>query len=107
MAPFGPPKSIAPTRSPFLECLENWKYYYYYYSKLLILFIFFLSNSVPKTRSSSNPIFTQSSPHPPPNPPHHHPSCHQQGLTQDCYRKKQVNALVLSGFNVIMALLGQ
>jgi hypothetical protein len=62
MSPFGPVKSIVPTRSPFLECLENWKYYYYYYSKLLILFIFFLSNSVPKTRSSSNPIFTQSSP---------------------------------------------
>jgi hypothetical protein len=68
MAPFGPPKSIAPTRSPFLECLENWKYYYYYYSKLLILLIFFLSNPVPKTRSSSNPIFTQSSPHPPTKP---------------------------------------
>jgi hypothetical protein len=86
MSPFGPVKSIVPTRSPFLECLENWKYYYYYYSKLLILFIFFLSNSVPKTRSSSNPVFTQ---------------------THGPYEKKQVTPLVLSGFNVIMALLGQ
>ena len=86
-------KSIAPTRSPFLECLENWKYYYYYYSKLLILLIFFLSNSVPKTRSSSNPIFTQSSPRP--------------YQTHPAYQKKQVNALVVSGFSVIMALLGQ